>query len=97
MVPARTCIGCRRRDTRDLLLRVVERDGAVVADTRATLPGRGAWVHRDQRCVTAAIRSRAFMRALRSPGDLDVTAIATIGQAERLAPAEEQADPPMDN
>jgi len=97
MVPARTCIGCRRRDARGLLLRVVERDGIVVPDPGAILPGRGAWVHRDQDCVTAAVRRRAFVRALRSPGELDVTAIATIGQAERLAPAEEQADPPMDN
>lgn len=37
------------------------------------------------------------MRGLKSSGVLDVTALETIGQAERLAPAEEQADPPMDN
>ena len=97
MVPARTCIGCRRRDTRAVLLRVVARDGAVVPDPGANLPGRGAWVHRDQDCVTAAIRTRAFMRALRSPGTLDTTAIATIGQAHRLAQTGEQADQPMDN
>ena len=76
---------------------MVERDGTVVLDHSATLPGRGAWVHRGQACVSAAIRTRAALRALRSPGALDVTGLAAIGQAERLTQAKEQAETIMDH
>jgi len=35
------------------------------------MPGRGAWVHETYECVDAAIRRRAFVRALRVTGPLD--------------------------
>ena len=47
------------------MLRVVARDGVLVADEKAVLPGRGAWVHDTGSCLTAALRRRAFGRALR--------------------------------
>jgi Predicted nucleic-acid-binding protein implicated in transcription termination len=65
MEPVRTCLGCRQRAPRPSLLRVVVRDGRVAVDAAARLPGRGAWVHPDPGCVDAAIRKRAFGRALR--------------------------------
>ncbi|GAA1639484.1 YlxR family protein [Microbacterium flavum] len=75
MEPVRTCVGCRARAPRSALLRVVERDGALVADEDAVLPGRGAWVHDTDACVEAAIRRRAFGRALRVSGTLDTQTI----------------------
>ncbi len=39
------------------------------------MPGRGAWVHKTQECVDAAIRRRAFVRALRVSGSLDTQTI----------------------
>ncbi|WP_204964180.1 YlxR family protein [Microbacterium dextranolyticum] len=71
MEPVRTCVGCRARAPRSALLRVVERDGVLVADEEAALPGRGAWVHDTHACVDTAIRRRAFGRALRVSGQLD--------------------------
>ncbi|MGB4778470.1 YlxR family protein [Microbacterium sp.] len=65
------CVGCRARAPRSALLRVVERDGALVADEKAVLPGRGAWVHDTRECVDAAVRRHAFGRALRVSGPLD--------------------------
>jgi len=53
------------------LLRVVVQGGSLVADEKAVLPGRGAWVHRMDACVQAALRRRAFGRALRVSSDLD--------------------------
>lgn len=38
-------------------------------------PGRGAWLHPDDRCLAAAIRRRAFSRALRIPGTPDPSAV----------------------
>jgi uncharacterized protein len=39
------------------------------------LPGRGAWLHPVQACLDAAIRRRAFGRALRITGSPDITAV----------------------
>ncbi|WP_354568906.1 YlxR family protein [Glaciihabitans sp. UYNi722] len=71
MEPVRTCLGCRRRADRSSLLRVVARNGEVVADHSATLPGRGGWVHPTLECVENSIKRRAFGRALRVDGVLD--------------------------
>ncbi len=78
--PVRTCIGCRNRELAVELLRVVAVDGgnghwAVTVDAAGTLPGRGAWLHRDPGCLQGAIRRRAFGRALRITGSPDITAV----------------------
>ena len=49
------------------MLRVVAVDGALVADEKAVLPGRGAWLHPSLECLDTALRRRAFARALRVP------------------------------
>ncbi|WP_084143598.1 YlxR family protein [Amycolatopsis taiwanensis] len=69
--PVRTCVGCRERASAGELLRVVARDGRLVVDERRRLPGRGAWLHPEQGCLTKAERRRAFARALRVSGTLD--------------------------
>jgi predicted RNA-binding protein YlxR (DUF448 family) len=76
MEPVRTCVGCRVRAPRSALLRVVARDSALVIDERAVLTGRGAWVHDTAECLDAAIRRRAFVRALRVSASLDTDALA---------------------
>lgn len=77
--PVRTCVGCRERADKAELLRVVWR-GALVADERQVEPGRGAYLHRDRRCVEAAVRRRALGRALRLRGEdlgqIDTTELA---------------------
>ncbi|WP_082948796.1 YlxR family protein [Mycobacterium sp. 1274756.6] len=79
--PVRTCIGCRQRELAVDLLRTVAvstGDGifAVAVDTAGNLPGRGAWLHPTPRCLHAAVRRRAFTRALRITGSPDTTAVA---------------------
>jgi len=54
---------------------VVSIDSALVIDERASMPGRGAWVHETPECVDAAIRRRAFVRALRVSGPLGTQTI----------------------
>jgi uncharacterized protein len=75
-------VGCRSRATQSALLRVVAvGDGTGVDTPRLTpdpdrrLPGRGASVHPDPRCVDLADKRRAFPRALRLTGPLDVTPV----------------------
>ena len=85
---ARTCVGCRRRDVRSALLRVVaEWDNAgehlarVVPDPRRRLPGRGAWLHPTPDCLDLAVRRKAFGRALRVQALLEVAAVGAYIEA----------------
>nr|WP_026075490.1 YlxR family protein [Cellulomonas massiliensis] len=78
--PTRTCVGCRTTGPRSVLLRVVVvRDGAgapaLAVDAARRMPGRGAWLHPDPRCLELAVRRRAFGRALREQGPLDASVV----------------------
>ncbi|WP_082104233.1 YlxR family protein [Demequina soli] len=73
--PVRTCVGCRGRGSRSVLVRVVQVDGRAVVDQSRRLPGRGAWLHPDPQCLAQALRRRALPRALRVQ-DLDVAGLA---------------------
>ncbi|WP_102191847.1 YlxR family protein [Microbacterium aurantiacum] len=75
MEPVRTCVGCRTRASRSALLRVVSQNNILIIDERAVLPGRGAWLHPTQECMDAALRRRAFARALRVSAPLDTQTI----------------------
>jgi len=73
--PERTCVGCRERAAKTDLLRIVAIKDECVPDPRGTLPGRGAYVHPALVCLDQAVRRRAFPRALRAPGALDIKAL----------------------
>ena len=86
--PVRTCVGCRKRELATELLRVVavptgNGEYAVIVDTATSLPGRGAWLHPDPQCLDAAIRRRAFVRALRITGSPDTSAVVEYVSAGR--------------
>ena len=86
MDPVRTCLGCRARADQSTLLRVVERNGEVVADPSATMLGRGAWVHPTTECVETAITRKAFGRALRSNSGVDARGLLKTVGASSDAP-----------
>ena len=70
-IPVRTCVGCRKRAPVTELLRVVAAGGTLVPDPRRRLPGRGASLHPTAECLQAAVRRRAFPRALRRGAPLE--------------------------
>jgi hypothetical protein len=77
------------------LLRVVASGTVLVPDERARMPGRGAYLHRDPQCLHLAERRRAFGRALRVPGALDVAAVREmIGVAVPAAVPAGWQEPP---
>ena len=82
MNPVRTCLGCRKRDDKSLLVRVVVRKGEAVADVSATAPGRGAWVHPTTRCIETAIVRKAIARALRADGALGTAGLLMAAMAK---------------
>lgn len=78
VVPVRTCVGCRRRDVQENLVRLALRtpessEGRpaggevpeVVPDPARRMPGRGAWLHPERECWESAVKRRAFNRAFR--------------------------------
>ncbi|WP_433326438.1 YlxR family protein [Spirillospora sp. CA-294931] len=74
-VPQRTCVGCRVRTAKSDLLRLVVVEGEIVPDPEGRLPGRGAHVHPDLGCLELAERRRAFSRAFRPAGPLDISVL----------------------
>lgn len=86
--PVRTCVGCRKRELAVGLIRVAavtDEAGQIVllVDTTGNLPGRGAWLHPEPGCLQAAIRRRAFARALRIAGSPET--IAVVEHLDKLA------------
>ncbi len=60
-------MGCRRKASKSELLRVVRRrEGGVAVDPGANTAGRGAYVHRDDQCITVAVRTGSMARALKT-------------------------------
>ncbi|QGN32040.1 YlxR family protein [Microlunatus sp. Gsoil 973] len=79
MEPVRTCLGCRGRENKADLIRLVRRDDAIVVDVRRTAPGRGGYLHRRPECWEPALRRRALTRALRVT---DVDREALLGRLD---------------
>ncbi|MBM6546004.1 YlxR family protein [Janibacter sp. YIM B02568] len=99
--PQRTCIGCRRTDSRSVLLRVVAEprgDGnpVVVPDPRRRLPGRGAWIHPDTVCLDLAVRRRAFARALRAPVEGVDALRAWVDEHSQVTPPSQKTESGFD-
>ena len=59
-------MGCRQRAPKGELVRVARTPAGVRVDPHGNAPGRGAYVHRDSACVTAALRKGALASALRT-------------------------------
>ncbi|WP_132212074.1 YlxR family protein [Kribbella steppae] len=68
----RTCIGCRKRSSPVDLLRMTVSGGLVLPDPDHRAPGRGAHLHPVAECLDLAERRKAFPRAFRVPGPLDL-------------------------
>ncbi|MCO5974508.1 MULTISPECIES: YlxR family protein [Actinoallomurus] len=76
-------MGCRVRTAKSDLLRLVVIEGSIVLDPHGRLPGRGASLHPDLACLELAERRRAFSRAFRLSGPLDISALRQWFEAEQ--------------
>lgn len=65
-------MGCRGKALAAELLHMVVEAGEVIPDPARRLSGRGAWLHPHPDCLRSAERRRAFPRAFRTQGPLDV-------------------------
>jgi uncharacterized protein len=62
----RTCVGCRSVRPKRELVRLVRAGDAVEIDRRQRMPGRGAYLCREQRCWAAGLAKRGLDRTLRT-------------------------------
>ena len=67
--PVRMCAGCRGREAKSDLLRIVARDGVGVVDSTQTEPGRGVYLHPSLDCLDRATKRRSIGRLLRTEID----------------------------
>lgn len=78
--PTRTCVGCRSRDAKTLMVRIVVLNGEFIPDPAACLPGRGAYLHPAVRCLALALRRGALRRALRAGPQAPIDRLSEIGE-----------------
>ena len=74
-IPMRRCLGCRKRRRKDELIRLVYVGGrGVVVDVGQRMPGRGAYLCNDDRCLRIGLdakgMSNAFKRRVAIDGNL---------------------------
>jgi predicted RNA-binding protein YlxR (DUF448 family) len=68
-------MGCGKKQPKSLLHRLVlGPQGQPVLDSRQSAPGRGAYLC-GPGCLRAAVKRKAFQRALKKSGELDVTSL----------------------
>ena len=70
--PIRTCVGCRQATIKADLFRIALVGTTAVPDPAGSASGRGVYVHQNPDCFERAVRKRAFARAFRTQGALDV-------------------------
>ena len=64
-IPLRMCVGCRESKPKRELIRVVRApDGSLSMDPVGKKPGRGAYVCRQESCLTRAIKQKQLERQL---------------------------------
>lgn len=62
-IPQRTCIGCReKRDKKDLIRIVKDKEGNITVDRTGKANGRGAYICDDVTCLDKAIKSKSLQR-----------------------------------
>ncbi|WP_210414918.1 YlxR family protein [Microlunatus elymi] len=76
MEPVRTCVGCRGRENKSDLIRLVRSGEAIVVDVRQSRPGRGVYLHPRPQCWEQAFRRRALARGLQA-GNVDQDRLRT--------------------
>jgi len=88
-IPQRTCIACRRTETKRGLLRLVrDTDGHVLLDPTGKRTGRGAYLCHDPACWDQALRRHGMERALRIETLLPEDRVALEQIAQDLASAQ---------
>lgn len=72
-VPQRKCVACQeRREKKDLVRVVRNKEGEIFLDKTGKANGRGAYVCANKECMEKAIKTKAFNRAFKLNVDEEV-------------------------
>lgn len=64
--PQRTCVSCReKREKRDLVRIVLNKDGSVTVDPTGKAPGRGAYLCRNAECIKKELKAHRLANGLK--------------------------------
>ena len=75
-IPVRTCIGCRYKKPKFLLLRfTLDKNKKLFLDIKQTHPGRGAYVCFNLHCLEKALKHHRFYQALGKECGVDNNAL----------------------
>lgn len=65
-MPERTCVGCRAVKDKRELVRLVASHDTLAVDGAGVMPGRGAYLCPDEKCLNSAYaKKESFSRALK--------------------------------
>ncbi len=87
-VPQRTCVACRRVQGKRSMVRLVRTPAGVVVDPTGKAAGRGMYLHANQECWAAALKSGRIEAALRTR--LTPEARRTLQEYAATLPAREE-------
>lgn len=94
-IPQRSCIACRRTDSKRALIRIVRTaQQGVQIDPTGKLAGRGAYLCQSQPCWQKAIKSSALNRALKTALTVDELAALRAFAASLPEALESDGDEP---
>ncbi|MCR4724176.1 MAG: YlxR family protein [Clostridia bacterium] len=65
-LPERRCIGCMKSKPKQELVRIVADGNGLHIDPSGKMPGRGAYLCRNEECAKLALRKNAFGRNLKT-------------------------------
>lgn len=71
--PERTCLGCRKKITKNQLIRIVKTpENKFVIDSTGKINGRGAYICKNEECVKKCIKTKALNRNFKTTIENDV-------------------------
>lgn len=93
-VPQRSCVACRRTDSKRELIRIVRTpQQGVQIDPTGKLAGRGAYLCRARGCWQKALRGSALSRALKTTLTMnDLAALQAFADSLPEGPESEESD-----
>ena len=64
-IPSRMCVSCRERKEKSQLIKVVRTENGFVVTSDSKIFGRGAYVCKNEKCISLAVKKRAFDRSFK--------------------------------
>ena len=62
-LPQRTCMGCnQKKDKKDLIRIVKNKDGEINVDPKGKLEGRGTYICKSEECLNKAIKNKRISK-----------------------------------